>query len=186
MGEQGGEKPKMHVLTTPRLQLRPVQPADRGDLHRLEQDPEVMRYLNGGLPTPLEPVDPDASPYLMPRGSEQGVWVVVERESGTFTGWVAIFVDGETAELGYRFCRAFWGRGYAVEATRAVVSDTFSRVGVKRIKAVTMAVNGRSRRVMEKLEMHHTRTYLVDWTEPLPGAEQGEVEYVIDRQSWGS
>lgn len=176
----------MSILTTLRLQLRPVQLTDRDDLHRLEQDPEVMRYLNGGVPTPLEPTDPDSSPYLMPRGSEREVWAAVERESGSFTGWVALFLDGETGELGYRFCRAFWGRGYAIEAAGAVVSDTFSRGGVMRIKAVTMAVNTRSRSVMEKLGMRHTQTYRVDWKDPLPGAEQGEVEYVIERHRWRS
>ena len=172
------------LILTPRLQLRPVQPADRDELHRLEQDPEVMRYLNGGVPTPLEPVDPDASPYLMPRGSEREVWAVVARENGSMAGWVALFVDDGTAELGYRFFRAFWGRGYATEAARAVISDAFERVGVVRIKALTMAVNTRSRRVMEKLGMRYTETHFVDWSNPLPGVEEGEVEYVLDRHSW--
>lgn len=172
------------LILTPRLQLRPVQPADRDELHRLEQDPEVMRHLNGGVPTPLEPVDPDASPYLMPRGSEREVWAVVARESGSLAGWVALFVDDGTAEIGYRFFRAFWGRGYATEAARAVISDAFERAGVVRITALTMAVNTRSRRVMERLGMRHTETRAVHWSDPLPGAEEGEVEYALERQSW--
>lgn len=177
-------------ILTPRLQLRPVQPADRDDLHRLEQDPEVMWYLNGGLPTPLEPVDPDASEYLMPRGREPEVWAVIESESGALTGWVALFaeggtdVDDRTGELGYRFFRAFWRRGYATEAARAVISDAFERLGIVRITALTMAVNTPSRRVMEKLGMRHTGTRVVAWSDPLPGAEEGEVEYVLERQGW--
>ena len=180
---EGDELPNMLILT-PRLQLRPAQRADRDELHRLEQDPEVMRYLNGGVPTPLEPVDPDAVSFLMPRGGEPEVWAVVERESGSLAGWVALFVDDGTGELGYRFFRAFWGRGYATEAARAVISDAFERVGVVRIKALTMAVNTRSRRVMERLAMRHTETRIVDWSDPLPGIEEGEVEYVLERDSW--
>jgi RimJ/RimL family protein N-acetyltransferase len=173
------------LILTPRLQLRPVQPADRDDLHRLEQDAEVMRYLNGGVPTPLEPVDPDASPYLMPRGSELEVWAVIARESGSLAGWAALFVDDDgTGELGYRFFRAFWGRGYATEAAGAVISDAFSRKEVVRIKALTMAVNTRSRRVMEKLGMRHTGTRFVNWSDTLPGVEDGEVEYILERHSW--
>ena len=178
------------IILTPRLQLRPVQCDDRDELHRMEQDPDVMRHLNGGVPTPLEPVDPDASPFLMPRGSEPEVWAVVERESGTLTGWVALFVDSgtngddSTAELGYRFFRAFWGRGYATEAARAVISDAFLRAGVVRITALTMAVNTRSRRVMERLGMRHTETRAVEWSDPLPGAGEGEVEYVLECASW--
>lgn len=172
------------IVLTPRLQLRPVQPTDRDELHRMEQDPEVMRYLNGGVPTPLHPVDPDAVSFLMPRGSEPEVWAVVEHKSGALAGWVALFVDDGIAELGYRFFRDFWGRGYATEAARAVISDAFERVGVVRIKALTMAVNTRSRRVMEKLAMRHAETRLVDRSDPLPGAEDSEVEYVLERDRW--
>ncbi len=173
-------------IRTPRLHLRPLQRADRDDLHRMEQDPEVMLHLNGGLPTPLEPVDPDSSPYLMPRGGEPEVRAVVVREDGAVAGWVGLFLDGETAEIGYRFFRAHWGQGYATEAVSAVIADAFERLGVVRIKALTMAVNTGSRRVMEKLGMRHTQTHLVDWSDPLPGAEQGEVEYVLERQDWRS
>ena len=171
-------------ILTPRLLLRPLQPADRDDMHRMEQDPVVMLHLNGGLPTPLEPVDPDSSPYLMPRGGEPEVRAVVVREDGAVAGWVGLFLDGETAEIGYRFFRRHWARGYATEAASAVIADAFERLGVVRIKALTMAVNTSSRRVMEKLGMRHTQTHFVEWSNPLPGAEQGEVEYVLERQDW--
>jgi RimJ/RimL family protein N-acetyltransferase len=170
-----------HLLTA-RLQLRPVSIADRNDLHRLEQDPEVMRHLNGGVPTPLAPVNPDASPFRMPRGNEHDVWAVVERDSGSLAGWVALHVHGTTGELGYRFFRTFWGRGYATEAARAVIDDAFARVGLVRIKAETMAANVRSRRVMERLGMRHADTRRTDLSNPLPGIE--EIEYVLDRSRW--
>jgi RimJ/RimL family protein N-acetyltransferase len=173
----------MEILTR-RLLLRPVRPADRDDLHRLEQDPEVMRYLNGGLPTPLEPVDPDASPYLMPRGRELEVRAVVARDGGAFMGWVAMFVDHDTGELGYRFIRTCWGQGFAAEAGQALIDDAFARLDIARIKAVTMAVNTRSRRVMEKLGLQHARTFTPTFADPVPGAEQGDVEYVLERHDW--
>ena len=171
------------TILTPRLHLRPVQHADRDELHRLELDPEVMRHLNGGVPTPLEPADPDASPYRMPRGREQDVWAVIARENGSLAGWVALHVDDNgTGELGYRFFRAVWGHGYATEAARALICDAFERVGVERIIARTMAANTRSRRVMEKLAMRHTETRCLDVSDPLFGCE--EVEYAIECQSW--
>jgi RimJ/RimL family protein N-acetyltransferase len=172
------------LLVTPRLELRPVQPSNRDALHRLEQDPEVMRYLNGGRPTPLEPLDPDASPYLMPRGTEREVRVVIERANGSLVGWAALFVDGETGELGYRLFRSFWGRGYATEAASAIISDAFARTDIVCIKAVTMAANTRSRRVLEKLGMRHTGTHFVAWVDPVPGVEDGEVDYSLERREW--
>ena len=143
-----------------------------------------MRYLNGGVSTPLEPANPRASPYLMPRGSEPEVWAIVKRETGSFVGWVALFIDGDTAEIGYRLCRVCWGQGYATEAARAIVADAFERIDVQYIKAMTMAVNTPSRRVMEKLGMRHTQTRHLDWSAPLPGVEEGEVEYVLERHHW--
>jgi hypothetical protein len=32
--------------------------------------------------------------------------------------------------------------------------------------------------------MHHVRTFHMEWDEPLPGVELGEVEYAISRQQW--
>lgn len=171
-------------LMTPRLDLRPTEPADRDVLHDLEQDPEVMRHLNGGRPTPLEPVDPDATPYRMPRGLDDDVWAVIERDTSAVIGWVALHVENGTGELGYRFFRAFWGRGFATEAARALVLYAFQRQGLDRIIAETMAVNARSRRVMEKLGMKHHETRYSVATASLPGAELGDVVYVLDRVDW--
>lgn len=58
-------------LNTARLRLRPVMPADRVHLIALEADPEVMYFLNGGLPVPEEGL-PDAD-FLTPRGTEPEV-----------------------------------------------------------------------------------------------------------------
>lgn len=183
-GPAGGATVLNTQILTPRLLLRPLQLSDRHAMHRMEQDPEVMLHLNGGLPTPLEPADPEASPYLMPRGGEPEVRAVVVREDGAIAGWVGLFVDGDIAEIGYRFFRSHWGRGYATEAGNAVIADAFERLGVARVTALTMALNTGSRRVLEKLGMQHTQTHVVEWSDPLPGAELGEVEYVLERQDW--
>ncbi|HWF78524.1 MAG TPA: GNAT family N-acetyltransferase, partial [Caulobacteraceae bacterium] len=110
-------------IETPRLLLRPTIAADLKDLHGLEQDPEVMRYLNGGRPTPLEP-DADRG-FLMPRGCDVGVWTVIERATGGFLGWVSVVPEADGGELGYRFRREHWGRGFATEAAGAVIADAF-------------------------------------------------------------
>ncbi len=47
----------MTVLETARLRLRPSTTDDRGDLFALEQDAEVMGFLNGGEPTPADGID---------------------------------------------------------------------------------------------------------------------------------
>ena len=171
-------------IETPRLLLRPTTAADRTDLHGLEQDPEVMCYLNGGRPTPLEPDASQERGFLMPRGGEPGVWTVVARAAGDFLGWASLLPENSAGYLGYRFRRAAWGRGFATEAAQALIADGFNRLGVARIVAVTMAVNLPSRSVMQRLGMRHVRTFYVDFPDALPGSEDGEVEYELTRLDW--
>jgi RimJ/RimL family protein N-acetyltransferase len=47
-----------------------------------------------------------------------------------------------------------------------------------------MAVNTASRRVLEKAGLRYTRTAYLDWPDPLPGNEHGDVEYRLDRGDW--
>jgi RimJ/RimL family protein N-acetyltransferase len=56
-------------------------------------------------------------------------------------------------EIGWRLARAYWGRGYATEAARAVIDDGFGRLGLAEIVAFTTSANRNSRRVMERLGM---------------------------------
>nr|BFE79646.1 hypothetical protein GCM10020093_022470 [Planobispora longispora] len=47
-----------------------------------------------------------------------------------------------------------------------------------------MAVNTASRATMTAVGLQHIRTFHMDWDEPLPGSELGEVEYAITREQW--
>lgn len=47
-----------------------------------------------------------------------------------------------------------------------------------------MTVNAGSRATMAAVGMEHVRTFHAQWEEPIPGAEQGEVEYAISREQW--
>ncbi|HZA86374.1 MAG TPA: GNAT family protein, partial [Acidimicrobiales bacterium] len=60
----------------------------------------------------------------------------------------------------------------------------FAELGVDRVYASTMMVNTASRRVMEKAGLRYVRTFHADWPVKIPGDEQGDVEYAIDRAQW--
>lgn len=158
-------------LETERLRLTPAAHRDRDDLIALEQDPEVMRFLSGD--------------FLQPRGGEPGVWTARESASSAFVGWFGLYDRGDgTGDLGYRLARAMWGSGYASEGARRIVDFGFSKLGLARIVADTMAVNLASRRVMERAGLVYMRTIYPVYATPLPGAELGDVEYEITRDAW--
>ncbi|HVV08928.1 GNAT family N-acetyltransferase [Amycolatopsis sp.] len=174
-------------LETGRLTLRRFTVEDTDNLIELDSDPEVMRFLSGGVPTPPEQVRDEILPRLL--GYYEtfegfGCWAVQEKGSGEFLGWYSLRPDpqSEGVELGYRLRRSAWGRGYATEAGKALLHKGFTELGVERVWAQTMTVNVRSRRVMEKLGLRYVRTFWPD-LEPIPGSEEGDVEYAVTKAS---
>ncbi len=177
-------------LETERLVLRELTPADAGHLHALDNDPAVMRFINGGRPVSPDEVRTRELPHRTrryPCTGECGYWAAEDR-TGRFLGWFELRpldeASAQTVELGYRLRRDAWGRGYATEGARALVRTAFRAWGAERVVAFTMAVNTRSRRVLEKTGLRHVRTFHGDWPEPIPGAEHGEVEYALTRAEW--
>lgn len=164
-------------LTTERLLLRPITAGDLHFLADLNRDVEVMRYITGRPSTPEE-VEAELRQALGSR------WLVFDRGTGAFFGWVGAVLtsDGEY-DVGWRFRREVWGRGLATEAARALIDHLF-RHGATRMFAQTMAVNERSRAVMERLGLRHVRTFHADFDDPLPGTELGEVEYEMSIHEW--
>jgi ribosomal-protein-alanine N-acetyltransferase len=58
-----------------------------------------------------------------------------------------------TVEVGYSIVPAYRGLGFAVEATRALIRDSLTRPGIRRITAECLDDNTASLRVLEKLGM---------------------------------
>ena len=178
-------------LESERLFLRRFTMDDADLLFELDNDPEVMRYVNGGVPVPREEIVHDFLPAFLSyyeRFEGYGFWAAIEKPTRRFLGWFH-FRPGEGAgpfepELGYRLHRFAWNHGYATEGSRALIRKGFTELGVERVTAHAMAVNVASRRVMEKAGLRLVRTFHADWPVRIPGDEQGDVEYALDRRQW--
>ena len=176
----------MTVLKTMHLTLSPCTPMDRADFIQLELDPEVMRFLNNGA-VDHDRIDPANALLLMPRGTEPNVWTARRNADDEFVGWFCLLPTGKAvAEIGFRLRRKAWGRGLASEGASALVNWGFEVAGYDKIVARTMAVNQGSRRVMEKIGMKHTRTDFLDYPDPIPGTEHGEVMYELTCSEWAN
>jgi RimJ/RimL family protein N-acetyltransferase len=177
-------------LETDRLVLRRFTGDDLELLVELDSDPEVKRYIDDGAPVDRQELAAMLAWWLgyYERYEGYGFWAAVEKASGAFVGWFHLR-PGEGAgprepELGYRLLREAWGRGYATEGSKALIDKAFAELGAERVYASTMVVNTGSWRVMEKVGLRYVRTFHAGWPVKIPGDEQGDVEYAIDRAEW--
>lgn len=191
-GEPGAQEGHVILLETARLRLRRFVRADLDRLVELDSDPEVMRHITYGAPTPRARYEfeilprwfafYDASPQL-------GYWAAEMKGSGEFIGWFHLRPDrfdiGEQ-ELGYRLRRSVWGQGYATEGGRALVAHGFERVGADKISARTLAGNLGSRRVMEKCGLAYECgfVYPEDVLAGRSEAERAAVKYSVTKSCW--
>ncbi len=184
----------MHVyLETERLILRRFTPGDVDPVTDLDADPAVMRYINGGRPTPRDEIRDDYLPSWLAyyeRGDRYGFWAAIERRTGTFLGWFHLRPQPDDPEdepeLGYRLIASAWGRGYATEGSRALIRKAFTELGARRVYATTMVVNVASWRVMEKAGLRRIRLFHQPWPDRIEGEEHGDVEYALTRDEWAA
>ncbi len=149
-------------IFTERLAIRAYQPDDLAELHEvLYGDPEAMALLGGAR-------DLNGTRAAIERSIAQqesggySFWPVFERESGLLVGEAGLFPlapGGIDIALGYAFGQRYWNRGYATEASRAVLNEAWNVIGLRHVVAITREANVRSRHVLTKLgfQLHSIR-----------------------------
>jgi RimJ/RimL family protein N-acetyltransferase len=179
------------ILQTPRLVIRQFTGDDVDDLFTLNSDPEVMRYLTGGQPTPREEIRDQLIPFhlgVYDRLDRLGTWAAESAATGEFLGWFHFRPgpDGDITniDLGYRLRRPAWNKGYATEGSHTLISMGFTHLGVGRVFAHTMTANTASRHVLEKCGLTLVRTTPYEGPYVIEGAEHGEVEYALTEPEW--
>jgi len=185
------------MFLTDRLTLRKIVPADASDLFALDNDVEVMRYINGGLPTPLEFIHKKVVPLFTMYNDERpgiGYWAIIEKKKNDFIGWCCLRdsqKEENEATLGYRLSRKSWGRGYATEASSFLIQLGFGQLGLSAIKATTYDANTKSRQVLEKLGFAESRKFREDLTgqqtayfESTESWDGWDIEYCLNKEGW--
>ncbi len=169
-------------IETRRLHLRPVTAADLDQLHELDADPEVRRFLDQpNAPTRQESVRA-LHRFLVRHGpqAEPAFWASEKKEDGSFLGWFHLRPVGDqpfTFDLGYRLRRAAWGRGNATEGASALLHRAFKTLGAQRVVAHALEANGASQRVLEKVGMQLREHFL-------HRGELPAVNYSLERLSY--
>lgn len=150
-----------------RLLYRELLPSDEGSLYEMDSDPDVHRYLGN---SPVQSMDEIKTAIAMIRKQyeENGVarMAVILKETGEFLGWAGLKlvkheINGHINhyDLGYRFMKKHWGKGYATEAARAFVEYGFNVMRLAKINAYADAENVNSHTVLEKAGLQQSGTF---------------------------
>mgnify|MGYP002277959674 FL=1 len=159
----------MNIARTARLSFRLMDENDADLLYELDNDPEVMKHLTRGKVSTMQTIKEVFIPRLNAYRNEQngwGLWQVNIIESNEFIGWVLVRPMGffeqpdfSDLEIGWRFKKISWGKGYASEAALAIAKAVSEPEEVKSLSATALKDNLGSIKVMEKLGLKFVKNY---------------------------
>lgn len=150
----------MIAIETQRLLIREIRKEDKYGLFEMDSDPEVHRYLGKKPISTLEDAE-KAIKFIQRQYHEHGIgrWAVIEKKSGNFIGWTGLKyrTDGGVTinhlnyyDLGYRFIRKYWGRGYAQETVAPSLAYGFNQLHLREIFAMAEIENAGSNAILKK------------------------------------
>ena len=163
---------RLPTLKTDRLVLRPFLLSDAATVQRLAGDWAVADTT---LSIPHPYVDGMAEQWIATHESawtrhEMATLAITEAEAG-LVGAISLRIElsHRRAEMGYWIGVPFWGRGYATEAARAMLTFGFEKLSLQRIYAHHFTRNPASGRVMSKVGMRlegTLRQHFFRWDRP--------------------
>ncbi len=159
------------VVETERLLLRKWKDEDAAAVADIYLKPEVMKFIPGGVWSPDRTARAIARMRELDIEHGYGFYPVVVKSLGTIIGHCGLGLLEQTPEIevAYILDSPHWGRGYASEAVRAILTHGFSRLNIPRIVAVAFPENVRSIGVMRSVGMtpiglaHHFGATLVKY-----------------------
>lgn len=166
------------MIQTQRLILRPFEAQDASGLFDLNNDPEVLRYTGDVAFENLEAAEEFVRNYTVFADTKMGRWAVLKADSGEFVGWCGLKPHDEGyVDVGFRFLRKEWSKGYATESAIAMLDYGFEELNLNLIVGRVAAENLASVRVLEKLGMQY-------WKSSECHGLEDALWYKIDKNNW--
>jgi len=177
------------AIGSERLLLRPLRSSDEDDLLAYQSDPNVVRYIPWDVRTREEVREAldraIAAPIRLLETGDHANLAIVLRESGRVIGQSNLSIASKAnrhGELGYVINPAYARRGFASEATRAVLDFAFFKLDLHRVTARIDTRNVASAAVAAKLGMRCEAEFIED--EFFKGEWSSSWIYAILRAEW--
>ncbi len=161
------------VILTRRLMLRPPSTTDQAAIDTLAANPHVAENLA-------------AAPGEW-RSGHCASFAVVEREANRVIGAAShggIADRPGSVEIAIWVGEPHWGKGYATEASQAMIDRVFADPRIQFVWCANRASSTRSRRVVEKCGFQYRGTGMV--RAPSRNGAVPVERFVLDRRNWQS
>jgi len=143
------------TLSTQRLLLREITPADAKSIFALRSDFQVTRFNNAHPYTVLQQAYDLIVAFREDFKDKKTIrWGITIKDDNAVVGVIGYNYWNKAdsrASVGYDLAKAYWGNGYITEAMRMVVAFGFHQMMLNRIEAECGDFNPASMRVLEKL-----------------------------------
>lgn len=136
------------IIETERLILRPLTSEDAKDVFEWVSDPIVNKYMPYSLYQSVSEVEA----WISSLKEADNEFAFCLKSTGKVIGSGSIsFDDNRNAyELGYNFNREYWGKGYATEASKAMIQWAYSNLGARDFGSNHANANTASGNVIKK------------------------------------
>ncbi|MBZ9700277.1 MULTISPECIES: GNAT family N-acetyltransferase [unclassified Mesorhizobium] len=170
------------VLVTERLVMRAPCESDIAQLVELADNRHVAEML-ARMPHPYG--EAEARAFLaMAKSRRAGIaYALTLAGTETFVGCAGLNTTDRGLELGYWIGEPYWKRGFATEASHALVDLAFQRTNIQVLHASTRVINPASRRVIHKCGFQYAGQGMLN---SIVAGQVPVERYRLDRKTWTS
>ena len=152
------------ILETERLYLREFLSSDGFHFFHLNNDLEVIKHTGNKAFSSLDEATNFIKNYNEYITNGYGRWAVCLKTNHEFLGWCGLKfeLDENETDIGYRFYKKYWGKGYATESAVACVKYGFEALNLKRIVGRSYSANKGSIKVLENCNFKFEKEFIYD------------------------
>lgn len=146
-------------IETERTILRKLTKEDATNFYSLNLDEDVLKYTGDKPFENLQTATDFITNYDQYEKYGVGRLAIIDKKTLEFLGWCGLKFseDKNEYDIGFRFYKKHWNKGYATESAIACLNYGFEKLNLKRIIGRAMKENVASIKVLEKIGLKYEK-----------------------------
>ena len=153
------------IAKSKRIYLRELNKNDAVHFYEINNDPEVLEYTGDEAFKTINEAKEFLESYTNQyKQFQMGRWAVCLNSTNDMIGWCGLKFHPEenVVDVGYRFYKSQWNKGFATEATLLAIEYGFNKLNLNKIVAHAHEKNVASHKVALKAGLKLTKTIIYD------------------------